>query len=328
MIILAYSLVCLIFGTTFLAIKIGVDAGAPPFFSAGLRFFAAGAALLLWMSWKRKASLSLLLRKETALTGLGLTFGTFAALYWAEQYVSSGLAAVLSATGPIMILLLQTFLLRQKASPLSLAGCLIGFTGVLLLVLPSLSLSASPLWLAGCAVILIGEWAYASGTLYTRTVTARLPDVHPIALNAAQMIYGGALMLLLSLFAERPSISFLLSWEAAGSFLYLTVIGSMVGHSLYYWLVAKTNPVFPSTWLYISPPIAVGVGILFYGETVSWMTLLGVITIISGTMLVNAKALKQLLTRFIPSPSVDRRYAGTAALEQGLRMHKKINSED
>uniref|UniRef100_UPI0004724657 DMT family transporter n=1 Tax=Paenibacillus zanthoxyli TaxID=369399 RepID=UPI0004724657 len=238
MIILAYSLVCLIFGTTFLAIKIGVDAGAPPFFSAGLRFFAAGAALLLWMSWKRKASLSLLLRKETALTGLGLTFGTFAALYWAEQYVSSGLAAVLSATGPIMILLLQTFLLWQKASPLSLAGCLIGFTGVLLLVLPSLSLSASPLWLAGCAVILIGEWAYASGTLYTRTVTARLPDVHPIALNAAQMIYGGALMLLLSLFAERPSISFLLSWKAAGSFLYLTVIGSMVGHSLYYWLPA------------------------------------------------------------------------------------------
>ncbi|QWU17239.1 Permease of the drug/metabolite transporter (DMT) superfamily [Paenibacillus sophorae] len=328
MIILAYSLVCLIFGTTFLAIKIGVDAGAPPFFSAGLRFFAAGAALLLWMSWKRKASFSLLLRKETALTGLGLTFGTFAALYWAEQYVSSGLAAVLSATGPIMILLLQTFLLRQKASSLSLAGCLIGFTGVLLLVLPSLSLSASPLWLAGCAVILIGEWAYASGTLYTRTVTARLPDVHPIALNAAQMIYGGALMLLLSLFAERPSISFLLSWRASGSFLYLTVIGSMVGHSLYYWLVAKTNPVFPSTWLYISPPIAVGVGIFFYDETVSWMTLLGVITIIGGTMLVNAKALKQLLARFAPGSALNRRSAGISAFGDGFRMHQKINNED
>ncbi|MFD1775896.1 DMT family transporter [Paenibacillus rhizophilus] len=328
MIILAYSLVCLIFGTTFLAIKIGVDAGAPPFFSAGLRFFAAGAVLLLWMCWKRKASFSLLLRKETALTGLALTFGTFAALYWAEQYVSSGLAAVLSATGPMMILLLQTFLLRQKASSLSLAGCLIGFTGVLLLVLPSLSLDVSPLWFAGCAVVLIGECAYASGTLYTRTVTARHPDVHPIALNAAQMICGGALMLLLSVFTERPSAGFLLSWPAAGSFLYLTVIGSMVGHSLYYWLIAKTDPVFPSTWLYVSPPIAVGVGILFYGETVSWITLLGVITIIGGTMLVNAGALKQLLAKLITSPSIKRRFAGSAVIGQGFRMHQKVNNED
>lgn len=81
MIILAYGLVCLIFGTTFLAIKIGVDAGAPPFFSAGLRFFLAGAILFLWMVWKRKANFSLLLRKEMLFTGATLTFGTFATLY-------------------------------------------------------------------------------------------------------------------------------------------------------------------------------------------------------------------------------------------------------
>ncbi|AHV95977.1 DMT family transporter [Paenibacillus sabinae] len=328
MIILAYSLVCLIFGTTFLAIKIGVDAGAPPFFTAGLRFFTAGALLLLWMCLRRKASFSLLLRKETLLTGLGLTFGTFAALYWSEQYVSSGLAAVLSATGPMMILLLQTFLLRQKASSLSLAGCLIGFTGVLLLVLPNLSLQVSPLWFAGCAVVLIGECAYASGTLYTRTVIARLPDVHPIALNAAQMIYGGALMLLLSVFTERPSAGFMLSWPVAGSFLYLTVVGSMIGHSLYYWLVAKTDPIFPSTWLYISPPIAVGAGILFYGEMVSWLTLLGVITIIFGTMLVNAGALKQLLAKLAAGKAAERHFAGAASWRQGFRLHQKANNED
>ncbi|HEY2491964.1 MAG TPA: EamA family transporter [Paenibacillus sp.] len=297
MILFAYALVCLIFGTTFLAIKIGVDAGAPPFFSAGLRFFLAGTILFLWMVWKRKASFSLLLRKEMLFTGATLTFGTFSALYWAEQYVSSGLAAVLSATGPIMILLMQTTFLRQRASRHSLYGCIIGFIGVLLLVLPNLSMDVSPLWLIGCAVILIGECSYAAGAIYSKKVITSMSEVSPIALNAAQMMYGGALMFILSLFTEDVHLKFLFSFQTAGSLLYLTVIGSMVGHTLFYWLVAKTNPVFPSTWLYISPPIAVGVGFVFYNETVSWVTILGVFTIIAGTVLVNAGALKKLILK-------------------------------
>jgi drug/metabolite transporter (DMT)-like permease len=304
MIFLAYALVCLIFGTTFLAIKIGVDAGAPPFFSAGLRFFVAGTVLFLWMVWKRKASFSLLLRKEMLLTGATLTFGTFAALYWAEQYVSSGLAAVLSATGPIMILLMQTVALRQKAPALSLYGCLVGFTGVLLLVLPSLTVDVSPLWITGCVVILIGEVCYAAGAIYSKKVITSMPEVSPIALNAAQMMYGGAFIFVLSLATEKVQPDWLFSFPVAGSLLYLIVIGSMVGHTLFYWLVAKTNPVFPSTWLYVSPPIAVGVGVLFYNETVNGVTLLGIGTIIAGTILVNGKALKQLLFKAKTRPAL------------------------
>ena len=294
MIMLAYAVVCLVFGTTFLAIKVGVDAGAPPFLSAGLRFFIAGALLYLWLVWKGKISFSLLLRKEMAITGLLLTFGTFSTLYWAEQYVSSGLAAVLSATGPMMIMLLQTFLQRQKASPVSLAGCVVGLAGVLLLVLPNLSLDYSWLWLTGCAAILAGEVSYASGTLFSRTTISRYPQTPPLALNAAQMLYGGIALLLLSFTTETPRLDVFLHPGAAGSLLYLIIAGSMVGHSLYYWLVAKTNPVFPSTWLYVSPPIAVGVGVIFYGEPVSVLTLLGVGTIIAGTVIVNIPSLLQL----------------------------------
>ncbi|OME79019.1 EamA family transporter [Paenibacillus sp. FSL A5-0031] len=297
MIFLAYALVCLIFGTTFLAIKIGVDAGAPPFFSAGLRFFLAGAILFLWMVWKRKASFSLLLRKEMLFTGATLTFGTFSTLYWAEQYVSSGLAAVLSATGPIMILLLQTAILRQKSPKHSLYGCIIGCIGVLLLVLPNLSVDVSPLWLVGCGAILIGECCYATGALYSKKVINRMSDASPIAMNAAQMMVGGAMMFILSLFTEEVHLESFASFQTTGSLIYLIVIGSMVGHTLFYWLVAKTNPVFPSTWLYISPPIAVGVGVLFYDETISWVTLLGIITIIGGTILANAGALSQLIAK-------------------------------
>ncbi|BBH24862.1 transporter [Paenibacillus baekrokdamisoli] len=297
MIIFNYLLVCLIFGTTFLAIKVGADAHTPPFFSAGLRFTVAGIILFLWMVWRKKASLALLFRKEVLLTGIGLTFGTFSALYWAEQYVSSGIAAVLSATGPMMILIMQTFVMRLKATALSIFGCILGFAGIVLLLLPSLTVTANKVWVFGCIAILIGEIFYSSGALYSKQVIQRFPQTSPIALNAAQMIMGGLLLLILSSFTEQVDIKGMLTTKVIGPLLYLIVIGSMVGHSLFYWLVAKTNPVFPSTWLYVSPLIALAIGMLFYGEKITWLMAAGVLTIIGGTICANLDSLKQLFHR-------------------------------
>lgn len=297
MVIINYFIMCLIFGTTFLAIKVGIDAAAPPFFSAGVRFLAAGLILFLWMVWRKKASFALLLRKEMLFTGIGLTFGTFSTLYWAEQYVSSGIAAVLSATGPLMILILQMLIFHQKASGVSLLGILLGFTGVILLVLPSLTVSVGLWWGIGCVAILIGEIFYSSGTLYSKKVIQSFPKESPIALNAAQMIYGGVLLLLLSCFTEQVHSEVLVSPAAIGSLLYLIVVGSMVGHSLFYWLIAKTNPIFPATWLYVSPLIALTIGVLFYGETINWVTVLGGITVISGTIISNLDNLRRLLRK-------------------------------
>ncbi|MGP0583442.1 DMT family transporter [Paenibacillus timonensis] len=296
MIVVNYLMVCLVFGTTFLAIKIGVDHAAPPFFSAGLRFFAAGAILFLWMVWRKKAAWSLLLRKEMLVTGALLTFGTFSFLYWAEQYVTSGVAAVLSATGPLMIVLLQMIVMRQKTTKRAVLGILVGLAGVMLLVLPNMiSVQAGPRWAIGCAAILIGEVLYSLGALYTKRVTQSYAEESPIALNAAQMIYGGLLLFILSAFTERVTAEIMLQPSALGSLFYLTVVGSMVGHSLFYWLVAKTNPVFPSTWLYVSPLIAMTIGVLYYGENAGWYAVLGGGTIIAGTVLTNLDSLRQLI---------------------------------
>lgn len=303
MIIFNYLLVCLIFGTTFLAIKVGVDASAPPFFSAGLRFFVAGLILFFWMVWRKKASLALLFRKEMLLTAIGLTFGTFSTLYWAEQYVSSGIAAVLSATGPMMILLLQTFVMRLKTTSLSVFGCILAFAGIVLLLLPRLTVTANVMWVIGCVAILVGELFYSSGALYSKRVIQRFPQASPIALNAAQMIWGGLLLLILSIFTENVDIESLLTTRVFGSLLYLIVIGSMVGHSLFYWLVAKTNPVFPATWLYVSPPIALIIGVIFYDETISWVTTIGVIIIITGTVCANLDSLNQLILKKVGKSS-------------------------
>lgn len=286
---IAFTVMCLIFGTTFLAIKIGVEAGMPPFLSAGLRFVIAGALMFAWMWMKGKVSWSLLFRKEMLLTGAGLTFGTFATLYWAEQHVSSGVGAILSATGPLMIMLMQTALLRQKTSARMMVGCLIGFTGVVLVVLPGVSLGAGYLFMWGCIAVLVGEVCYSAGALYSKKVIHQFKEASPVAINAVQMMYGGLLLTLLSAGTESWNMS-VLDWvPAVSSVIFLTVIGSMVGHSLFYWIMSRTNPLFPATWLYISPPIAVGLGAVVYGEHVSWITWIGVVLVVSGLLAMNEK---------------------------------------
>ncbi|MBU5353777.1 EamA family transporter [Paenibacillus barcinonensis] len=291
---IAFTIMCLVFGTTFLAIKIGVEAGMPPFLSAGLRFVIAGALMFTWMWMKGKVNLSLLFRKEMLITGAGLTFGTFATLYWAEQHVSSGVGAILSATGPLMIMLMQTALLQQKTSARMITGCLIGFTGVVLVVLPGVSLGAGSLFLWGCIAVLVGEMCYSAGTLYSKKVIHQFSEMSPVAINAVQMMYGGVLLFILSALTETWNMSALDVLPAVSSVIYLTVIGSMVGHSLFYWIMSRTNPLFPATWLYISPPIAVGLGAIVYGEHVSWVTWIGVVLVISGLLAMNEKVSRWL----------------------------------
>ncbi|WP_088832110.1 DMT family transporter [Paenibacillus tyrfis] len=292
MVWLGYTVMCLIFGTTFLMIKVGIDAGLSPFFSAGLRFLLAGALIFVWALATGKVRFSLLWRKDLLPTGIGLTFGTFATLYWAEQYVSSGLAAILSATGPIFLLLIQSIVLRNKASRSSVIGCVLGFAGVGLLVAPNLSVETNLFWVVGCGAILIGELFYASGALYAKRALVRYPETSPLALNAIQMMHGGILLLVLSLFTEREPMNALATGQGIGALLYLTVVGSMMGHSLFYWLVARTNPFFPTTWLYISPLIAFALGALLYGEAVTWGAIAGGATIIVGILLVNLDTIR------------------------------------
>lgn len=297
MVLFNYIAMCLIFGTTFLAIKMGIDAGASPFFSAGIRFFLAGVILFSWMYWKKKASLSILFSKEMLFTGIGLTFGVFAALYWAEQYISSGIAAILSATAPLQILLLQTIMSRQKLSASAWAGCIVGLTGVILLLMPGLAINLNKFWVLGCIVVLVGQLFYSGGAVYSRHVIQRFHHTSPIALNAAQMMHGGFLLLLLSLFTEQAHIETMFTPTAALSLLYLIFVGSMMGHTIFYWLVAKTNPVFPSTWLYISPLISLSLGFFLYDEPLTVLSLIGGVTIIFGIVLVNLENLKKLVTK-------------------------------
>ncbi|WP_458120936.1 DMT family transporter [Paenibacillus sp. Z6-24] len=298
MIMLGYAIMCVIFGTTFLAIKIGVDAGLPPFWSGGMRFVLAGLLLMLIMRARGKASFSVLWRRETLITGASMTFVMFACLYWAEQYVTSGVSALLSATGPAMVLLIRALVLKVKVPVLAFAGAAIGLAGVGLLMLPGLSGAGEyhGLWIMACIVVVVGQIGYAGGAVYSKQVSTALHDISPVSQNAAQLIHGGWMLLVLSLITERGQVHLdvILSPEALGSLAYLIVIGSMAGHTLFYWLISRTNPVFPSTWLYISPVLALLLGWLLYSEPLSWIMAAGAAVVLIGVILTNLEALQGL----------------------------------
>jgi len=292
MVIFNYILICMIFGTTFLTIKIGIEAGAPPLFSAGIRFFLAGVILIIIFTLKRKSIIPYLLSKRIIYAGFCLTFMTFATLYWAEQYISSGLAAVLSATGPMMILLLQSKRNKTKLQREQFLALIIALIGVVCISLPGMHQQLTFIWSIACLVILVGELFYGIGSIHSKEILSDLPKVSPFLINGIQMFYGGLFLLISSIFIEQPNLDILTSWSVQWPILYLIFVGSIGGHGLYYWLLSKTNPVFPSTWLYVSPLIAVITGYVFLGEPINPVMGIGASFILIGVFLANRSTLE------------------------------------
>ncbi|PER50067.1 EamA family transporter [Bacillus thuringiensis] len=292
MVIFNYILVCIIFGTTFLTIKMGIEAGAPPLFSAGIRFFLAGIILMIIFKLKRKEIMPHIFSKRIMYAGFCLTFMTFASLYWSEQYISSGLAAVLSATGPMMILLIQAKRNREKLQKEQLVALVIALIGVIFVSLPGMHQQVSFIWSIACIVLVIGELFYGIGSIRSKEILSDLSNVSPFLINGIQMFYGGILLLIASIIVEQPNVTVLTSWSVQWPILYLMFIGSIGGHGLYYWLLSKTNPVFPSTWLYVSPLIAIIVGYIILGEPLNPTMGMGACLILIGVFLANRSTLR------------------------------------
>ncbi|AHA06041.1 EamA family transporter [Bacillus toyonensis] len=292
MVIFNYILVCIIFGTTFLTIKIGIEAGAPPLFSAGIRFFLAGVILMFIFKLKRKEIMPHVFSKRIMYAGFCLTFMTFASLYWAEQYISSGLAAVLSATGPMMILLLQARRNKKTLQKEQFFALIIALIGVIFVSLPGMHQEVSFIWSIACIVLVVGELFYGIGSIRSKEILSDLRSVSPFLINGIQMFYGGILLLIVSFIIEQPNVTVLTSWSVQWPILYLIFIGSIGGHGLYYWLLAKTNPVFPSTWLYVSPLIAIIVGYIVLGEPLNPMMGIGACLILIGVFLANRSTIR------------------------------------
>jgi len=300
---IVYGLMCLLFGTTFLAIKVGVDAGVPPFLFAGTRFLTAGVIVLIAMKLLgKKIALQPKSIWDVFLVGIFMTAVMFGCLYWGERYISSSVAALLAATTPIMIAIVEWVQGVRKNVWIKGCGLLLSFIGVVIAVLPALGVEVTQKAILAVVIILVAEIGCVFGTMKSKKILTG--GLSPFLLNGWQMVIGGITLVLLSRIVEPTRVA--MNEQIAFSWIYLVVCGSLIGHGSYYWLVLRAGPLLPSTWTYISPVIAQFVGFYFLSEYVSIYSFLGLGLVLSGVFLVSRADIlenwfKEQLKKVVPS---------------------------
>lgn len=256
--ILAYGAIYFLWGTTFLAIRVGVTQ-APPFAFAAARMTAAGA--ILFALARLRGARAPKPREWAGAAAVGaLMFALdYSCLFWGETRVPSGLTAVIMATIPVVIAAEELLVLRtRRPTGAAAAGLAAGVLGVAVLTSSRLSLGEAPVDRLGALVLLLGALSWATGTLLSREVP-RPPSEAMSA--AAQMLCGGVLLLAVSAAAGQSPAR--LAGMAAGGWLsmgYLVVFGSIVGFTAYTWLLAHEPPGQVATYAYVNPVVAVLVG--------------------------------------------------------------------
>jgi drug/metabolite transporter (DMT)-like permease len=264
-IILAFAAIYVIWGSTFLGIRIAIET-IPPFLMAGIRHLTAGLILYPWSRARGAARPTAIEWRSTAIIGVALLCVSNGTVTWSEQRLPSGIAALIVATIPMWIALLA-WAGRKGVRPNrgTIAGLVMGFAGIVLLIGPDRILGHGKIDLAAATALIFAGAFWAKGSLFSRT--AKLPSSQ---LQAAgmEMLAGGAALLVLSgvtgeLSHFDPSAVSLRSWLALG---YLTVGGSIVGFTAYAWLFRATTPSRVATYAYVNPVIAILLGWGFAGE--------------------------------------------------------------
>lgn len=282
-IVLAFAIIYLVWGSTYLAIRVGVHE-FPPFLMAGLRFTIAGVFMFVWMciagtsfpTWREWGGATVL--------GTLMFLIDYACLFWAEQRVPSGIAAVILAMIPVCITLLEIIFLRTQRLTFTLSlALLIGIVGVAVLMNPRGSLGEAPLDRRGAAALLVSCCGWSIGTIISKRLT--LPNSKAMS-AAAQMLSGGVQLLLLAAIAGEFA-SFHphgISGKAWFSLVYLIVAGSIVAFTAYVWLLHYESPTKVGTYAYVNPVVAVILGGLLGGEAIGKRTVLGTSLILASVI--------------------------------------------
>lgn len=273
-ILLAFAIIYFIWGSTYLAIRVGV-LQMPPFLMAGIRFSVAGLALWTWMRLQGTPSLTRREWRNATVLGSLMFLMDYACLFWAEQRVPSGIAAVIIAIIPVCITVLEIVFLRTLRLTLRLgAGLLVGVIGVGVLMNPWASLGEAPLDRRGAIALLVASLGWSIGTIMSRRMV--LPASKAMS-AAAQMLTGGVLLLVLAAvageFADFHPRN--ISGAAWFSLVYLIIAGSIVAYTAYMWLLHYESPTKVGTYAYVNPIVAVALGASIGGETIGRRTILG-----------------------------------------------------
>lgn len=292
---LALLTIYLVWGSTYLAIRVAVET-LPPFLMAGARFIVAGVVLTSILVVVRQFRANRAQWLQNGVAGIFMQLGGNGLVCWAEQEIPSGIATLIIAFNPMFFALAEWLLFRSSKGKIgslpnvmTIAGLLIGIVGLFLLVSPNEKSSLDP-WRVAALIVACLCWTIgASITRYGKH------KCEPFSGAAIQMLVGGGVMLLTGFFVgewnhwdiQKTSTASFLSW------LYLVVAGSLIAYSTFAWLTQNAPPVLVSTYAYVNPAVAVFLGWAILKEEIYRQTLLSSIVIVIGVALISFSKKKQ-----------------------------------
>jgi len=299
--LLAFAIIYFVWGSTFLAIRVGVRE-VPPFLFAAMRFLAAGLTLYGWMIARGERSPGARQWVSAFFLALLIFVLDYGLLFWAEQRVPSGLAAVMMATIPAFMAMSEIVLLRTQRLTVRLALALvIGLGGVAVLVSRSLNLGGAPIDRAGAAALIVAAMSWSVASALTRKLP--LPSSRAMS-SGAQMLAGGV-WLALSAAALGEFRTFRPSTVSSGAWLallYLIVPGSIVGFTAYTWLIQNESPTKVGTYAYVNPVVAVVIGYFLAGETLGQRTILGTLCVLTSVVVITTTRVKKPVVALSVAP--------------------------
>jgi drug/metabolite transporter (DMT)-like permease len=299
----AFVAIYVFWGSTYLAIKYAIQT-LPPFLMAGSRFLIAGSILMVWARLSGDYHRPTRTQWRTSfIVGTLLLLGGNGLVVFAEHYISSSLAALLIAIEPLWIVILSWLWLGMAKPNLRvIAGLVIGFAGVWLLVNGHASdaqVAGASEWF-GIVAVIIASLSWAAGSIYgLRGDTPR----SPLLASGTQMLAGSIPLLIVGLVRGEAS-SFdasAVSWHSILGLSYLIVFGSLVGFTAYSWLLKNARPSMVATYAYVNPVVAVLLGWMIAGESMSGQMLLGAGIVVGSVVLITSQSSSEAKTETILS---------------------------
>jgi drug/metabolite transporter (DMT)-like permease len=283
--VMAFAAVYVIWGSTYLAIRYAIET-LPPLLFAGMRFMVAGLLLYGWARWRGAARPQLANWRTSFVIGSLLLLGGNGAVVLAERSVPSGLTALLIATEPLIIVLLDWARPGgQRPAGRIAMGLALGMAGMFILIGPAGFTGAGEVNLGGAALLIMATISWAAGSLYVAKTQTRLS---PVLFAGMQMIAGGALLAVVGLLrGELHDFALAaVSLRSLVSLGYLIVFGSLIAFTSYSWLLRVTPPSLAATYAYVNPVVAVLLGWAFAGERFSLRTMVAAAVIVAAVIMI------------------------------------------
>jgi drug/metabolite transporter (DMT)-like permease len=296
--LLAFFIIYFVWGSTFLAIRVGVQE-IPPLVFAAMRFLVAGLVLYGWMLARGEPSPTRRQWFSATLLGLLIFVFDYGLLFWAEMRVPSGIAAVMLATIPVFIALSEIVFLRTQRLTFRLTcALLLGIAGVGVLVSRSLNLGGTPIDTTGALALIVASISWSLAAVLNRKL--ELPKSKVMSAGAQTLAGGIMLVITAAVFGEfghfHPSTFSRGAWF---SLLYLIVFGSIIGFTAYVWLIHHESPTKVGTYAYVNPVVAVLVGYFVGGEALGARTVVGTICVLISVVVITTAR----TSKAVPAPS-------------------------